>query len=88
MTLEILASHATFGDHQLGRTGVCNGHRVSFGVKHSFKYYVKATRGHQEKKVPKSYVGFLIHITVLSNERLHTHLHNSYMVHVTHVHIH
>jgi hypothetical protein len=32
-TLEILASHATFSDHQLGRNCVCKGHGVSFGVK-------------------------------------------------------
>ena len=56
--------------------------------KHSFKNYVKATTGYQEKKVPKSYVGFLVQITVLSNARLYTHLHNSYMAHETHTHIH
>jgi len=67
---------------------VCKGHRVSFGVQHYFKNYVKATTGYQEKKVPKSYVGFLVQITVLSNARLYTHLHNSYMAHETHTHIH
>lgn len=78
MTLEILACHATFGDHQLVRNCVHKGHRVSFVVNHSFKNYVEATSGYQEKKVPKSYVGFLVQITVLSNARFHTHLHNSY----------
>jgi len=86
--VEILAFQAIFGDHQLGRNCVCNGHRVYFDVKHSLKNYVTATREHQEKVVAKSYVGFLVQITVLSNARLHTQLHNSYMVQETHVHIH
>jgi hypothetical protein len=55
-TLEILVSHATFGDHQLGRNCVCKGHGVSFGVKHCLKNYVRATRGHKENKEHKSYV--------------------------------
>ena len=64
------------------------GHRVCFGVKHSFKNYVNAKSGHQETKVPRGYVGFLVQITVLPNARLHTHLHNSYMLHETHAHLH
>ena len=42
----------------------------------------------KKKKVPKSYVSFLVQITVLSCARPHTHLHNSYMAHETHAHIH